>query len=197
MGKPAPNWQFSAARGGNTGPSLPPRSRKTSPSLQRGKAGPNLGSGRPRASVNRRSGTPPVRGSRGRPATAPSPHRALRGDKASQEGCRRFSRLQRSACRFCDPGRFLGPLSWPGPPAHSESPSLAAVRRPPSEISRRRRLPCWVGERVFGGAKKGRGLCLRRRIRRSRALPQGYYRVGLRRPSPQGRVSLGLFKISI
>jgi hypothetical protein len=61
MGKPAPNSRFSVAHDGNTGPSLPPRSRRTAPPPHRGKAGPNLGLGRPRAHVNRTGSTPLAR----------------------------------------------------------------------------------------------------------------------------------------
>lgn len=140
---------------------------------------------------------PTFRGSRGPPATAPSLHRALRGDKASQEGCRRLLWAPALRCRFCHPERFLGLLRWLAPPTHSESPSLVADRRPLPKLSRRRRLPCWVGERVFGEAKKGRGLCQHIRIRRCTAFPQGCHQVGFNGASPQSCVSLGLFKISI
>ena len=51
-GKPAPNWRFSEARRGNTGPSLPLRSRKTSPSPLPWESRPQFWSRRPRANAN-------------------------------------------------------------------------------------------------------------------------------------------------
>lgn len=196
MGKPAPNWRFSAACGGNTGPSLPLRSQKAygSPPPE---SRPQIGTKQPRANINGSTSIPRS----GVHAVAVRPHHNSAALCAVTKPLRRavggFYGLQRSACRFCHPGRFLRPLRWLAPLMYSESPSLAADRRPPSGISRRRRLPYGVGEWVFGFAKKGRGLCLRRRIRRYTTCPQGSQRASFRKPSPQGCVSLGLFKISI
>ncbi len=91
----------------------------------------------------------------GRRATAPSSSPRKARDKASQEGCSGFFKPLAALCRLSSPKRLQGPLRSICHP-QSRQPLLFAVRRTHFGISRRRRLPHWVGERVFGGAKKGR-----------------------------------------
>lgn len=87
-----------------------------------------------------------------------SRHRAERGDKASQEGCGRFSETSPSRCRFCRPKPFLRPRRRILPLTHSESPSLVAVRRPPSRIEPLEAASVLGGGAGFRGAKRG-GVC--------------------------------------
>jgi hypothetical protein len=99
----------------------------------------------------------------GRRATAPSSSPCLAQDKASQEGCSgRFRRLA-GFYQSSRPKPFqelLRSFCYP----HSRQPFLSAVRRTLFEVSRCRRLPFWVGERVFGEAKKGRGFFYERSL---------------------------------
>ncbi|CAO4137896.1 hypothetical protein PKCBPO_00015 [Methylorubrum thiocyanatum] len=103
MGKPAPNWQLSAARGGNTGPSLPLRSRKTSPSPPPWESRPQFWSRRPRANVNGPDGAPLS----GVHAVAQRPHGNPTAPCAVTKPLRRavggFFRLQRSAVGSAPP----------------------------------------------------------------------------------------------
>lgn len=92
---------------------------------------------------------------RSRSATASSLHCAQRGDKASQEGCQRSSQPLPSRCRFCRPKRFLRPRRRILPLTHSESPSLVAVRRPPSGIQPPTAASVSGGGAGFRGAKRG------------------------------------------
>lgn len=134
-----------------------PRIRLAAGRHERGKARPRFRLVPRRAWSTSTLGTPFSRRIRGSPATTSSFHRALRGDKASQEGCGGFLEAQPSRCRFCRPERFLGPHRSILPLTHSESPSLVAVRRLPFGIQPPEAASVLGGGAGFREAKRGGG----------------------------------------
>ena len=171
-------------------------SANTRPPAAAGKPAPDLP--RPRRGQRLIDYSAPLAGGiRSRIATASSLHRARRGDKASQEGCQRFSEPLPSRCRFCRPKRSQRPRRWILPLTHSESPSLVAVRRPPSGIEPPPAASVLGGGAGFRGAKRGGVFCWHKQNRRCTACPRACPTAGFWRVLAQVCVSLGLFKISI